>query len=163
MPDDEPFDYLPTQAIADFLAANANSRLDGILYQSVQGGEGELNVVLFRKASRIQMLDLPKATGIVARIYASEDDESETEYWVSETVPELPATPADTQLPPSFFDSLPLEVLSAAVAIEEYDVRDVTLKLDVSSLQVHHVRTVKYKTESYSVGRYRSDKRESTL
>jgi hypothetical protein len=45
MPDDEPFDYLPTQAIADSLAAEATPPLDGILYPSVQGKEGKLNVV----------------------------------------------------------------------------------------------------------------------
>ena len=37
MPNDEPFGYLATQAIADFLATEANPPLDGILYPSVQG------------------------------------------------------------------------------------------------------------------------------
>src|SRR5207248_10013811 len=37
MPNDEPFDYLPTQAIADFLATRREPELDGILYPSVQG------------------------------------------------------------------------------------------------------------------------------
>ena len=38
MPDDESYDYIPTQAIADFLASNANPLLHGILYPSVQCG-----------------------------------------------------------------------------------------------------------------------------
>ena len=40
MPDDEPFEYLPTQAIADFLASRTKPSLDGIIYPSVQGIDG---------------------------------------------------------------------------------------------------------------------------
>jgi len=53
MPDDEPFEYLATQAIADFLATEANPALDGIIYPSVRGSDGKLNVVLFHKAARV--------------------------------------------------------------------------------------------------------------
>jgi hypothetical protein len=38
MPDDQVLDYLPTQAIADFLATEATRPLDGIIYPSVQIG-----------------------------------------------------------------------------------------------------------------------------
>jgi hypothetical protein len=37
MPDDEPFDYLATQAIADFLATDENLALDGLLYPFCAG------------------------------------------------------------------------------------------------------------------------------
>ncbi len=41
MPDDEPSEYLATQAIADFLATESAIRLDGIIFPSVQAaGEG---------------------------------------------------------------------------------------------------------------------------
>ena len=39
MPDDEAFDYLATQAIADFLATENEPRLDGIIFQSAQSKE----------------------------------------------------------------------------------------------------------------------------
>ena len=53
MPNDEPFEYLPTQAIADFLATRSTPELDGIIYPSVQAKEGTSNVVLFHKSSRV--------------------------------------------------------------------------------------------------------------
>jgi hypothetical protein len=39
LPDDEPLEYLPTQALADFLATEMNPPLDGIIYRSVQTGD----------------------------------------------------------------------------------------------------------------------------
>jgi hypothetical protein len=36
MPEDQPRDYLPTQAVADFLGTAANPPLDGMIYPSVQ-------------------------------------------------------------------------------------------------------------------------------
>jgi len=66
MPGDCVRDYLPTQAIAEFLAA-MDEPLDGILYPSVQygcqsgsvpsiGRKDKRNVVLFRKTARVQPL-----------------------------------------------------------------------------------------------------------
>ena len=51
MPDDEDFDYLPTQAIADFLATQNQPTIDGIMFPSVQVAGDALNVVLFYKGS----------------------------------------------------------------------------------------------------------------
>lgn len=59
MPDDEPFDYLATQAIADFLATETDPALDGLIYPSAQGSQGKLNVVLFHNAARVQELEIP--------------------------------------------------------------------------------------------------------
>jgi len=36
MPNDEPFEYLATQVIADFLATRRDPELDGIIYRSAQ-------------------------------------------------------------------------------------------------------------------------------
>ncbi len=75
MPNDQPIEYLPTQAIADFLATAEYPPLplDGIVYPSVQAGypspfarakylafghrKEHFNVVLFDKAARVQGLD----------------------------------------------------------------------------------------------------------
>jgi hypothetical protein len=71
MPNDEPLDYLPTQAVAGFLASAATPSLDGIIYPSVQNGDGHrpygligagryryhCNVVLFHKTARVQQLN----------------------------------------------------------------------------------------------------------
>jgi len=52
MPDDEAFEYLPTQAVADFLGTMNEPRLDGIVFPSAQTSEGR-NVVLFHHAARV--------------------------------------------------------------------------------------------------------------
>ncbi|MGO8405374.1 RES family NAD+ phosphorylase [Rhizobium ruizarguesonis] len=49
MPDDQEFDYLPTQAVADFLATETVTPLDGIIFPSVQVAGGKQNVVLFTR------------------------------------------------------------------------------------------------------------------
>jgi hypothetical protein len=54
IPDDQDFEYLPTQAATDFLASNTTVPLDGIVFPSVQvDGKGR-NVILFHKASRVE-------------------------------------------------------------------------------------------------------------
>ncbi len=154
MPDDEPFDYLATQAVADFLASNPNPLLHGILYPSVQGSEGKLNVVLFHKAARVQPLDLPKGTTISASLYDHTEDGLEVNYWVSEDAPP-PSRPTTVETDDFPFLSEPLNEF-----VPDYDQRAPTLKLDVSSLEVRHVRGVVFETESYPVHRHRFEKQE---
>lgn len=155
MPDDEPFDYLPTQAIADFLATNADLALDGLLYPSVQGSEGKLNVVLFHKAARVQPLDIPQDTEIWASLYDDTEDGREVDYWVFEEVPpKAPAPPSETN--DFSFLSEPLIPPQS----EDSDDREPTLKLDVSKLTVHHISRINFHTQAHPVVRHRSEKRE---
>ena len=46
MPQDKAFEYLPSQAVAEYLANKLDPRLDGIIFRSSQTGCGR-NVVLF--------------------------------------------------------------------------------------------------------------------
>jgi hypothetical protein len=154
MPDDEPFEYLPTQVIADFLATEADPALDGILYPSVQGGEGQLNVVLFHKAARVEALDIPTGTELSASISRHTDEGPEDEYWVSEEVPPE-APPSQRQEP--VLSILPT-VVPEQVVPEYYDPREATLRLDTSTLQVHHIKGVTFETESQTVFRHRFEK-----
>ena len=64
MPDAEDFEYLVTQAMADYLADHPDLDLDGILFPSVQSRTKGANVVLFHKASRTALLDLPDGTTV---------------------------------------------------------------------------------------------------
>jgi hypothetical protein len=157
MPDDEPFEYLATQAVADFLATNANPPLDGILYPSEQGGKGELNVVLFHKAARVQQLDIPKGTKIDAQLYEYSDEVLRIDPWVFEQIPpeKTPPEVAPVQLEP---EGLLVSMTPDVRDPEDYDPerREPTLKLDISNVQVHVVKGVQFQTESYSVHRHRS-------
>ena len=94
LPDDEPFSYLSTQAISDYLATELTPSIDGIIYPSSQGGGSSSNVVLFHKSSRVQPLDIPKDTRIHASMEQGTDEGTEIDYWVWEEVPiqEIPPT-----------------------------------------------------------------------
>jgi hypothetical protein len=157
MPDDEPFDYLATQAIADFLATEATPPLDGIIYSSAQaqdGKENKFNVVLFHKAARVEALQIPRGTKISAQLYQDTDDGRDIDYWVWEELPEETSSEESEAS-----DLLVAELLDNSWQ-EDYDERPPTLKLDPSSLEVHHVRSVAFSSDTYPVRRHRSVKRD---
>jgi hypothetical protein len=151
MPDDQPRDYLRTQAVADFLATMDDPPLDGIIYPSVQigylrprrilaPGADKRNVVLFHKSARVQCLDIPEGSEISVSddsfwppLFGYSDDYAgslidapEAKYAVTEKVPKA-APPADSD--------------------------DAHLKF--SSLEVHFVNGVTLSTRSSQVLRHR--------
>jgi len=154
MPNDEPVGYLPTQAIADFLAGESDPPLDGILYPSVQGSEAKLNVVLFHKASRVEALAIPEGTEISAQLTSSSEEGDYPNYSVWEKVPSV-GSASSTHMNSDLF-SIPVGL--QAFTPEEYDAREVTLRLDVSSLEVHHVTGLIIETNSHKVSRHRFEK-----
>ena len=159
MPDDEPFEYLATQAIADFLATEANPPLDGIVYPSVQGSEGKLNVVLFHKAARVERLDIPKGTHLTSQFSFGSGDDEDVDYRVWEEVP--PITPEVSPVADGVDLGLHFPILKPLNFLEtdDYDERIVSLKLDIASLEVHHVAGVTFRTEPHQVHRHRIEKR----
>ena len=57
MPQDEDSEYLPTQAVAEYLANRVHPRLDGMIFRSTQrGGEG-LNLALFNHACGVEQIE----------------------------------------------------------------------------------------------------------
>jgi hypothetical protein len=153
MPDDEPLEYLPTQAVADFLASEVNPPLDGIIYRSVQTGDGKLNIALFHNSSRVQILDIPKGTTFNTTLYREGDDGVlDLECCVWEEVPPSPPpelTPVPHELMAVNPVTLPLDFF------EEHDAREVTLKPDVASATLHLVKATALTTEHHNVGRHR--------
>jgi hypothetical protein len=122
---------------------------------SVQVGEGKVNVVLFHKAARVEPLEIPQGTEISAQLSHYSEDGPEVDYWVSERVPpEVPSPPSETH--EVVFLPEPLQVPGP----EAFDGRTVTLRLDISSLTVHHVSGITFETDVYPVRRHRSVKRE---
>jgi RES domain len=152
MPDDEAFDYLATQAIADFLATENEPRLDGIIFSSAQSKDGR-NVVLFHKAARVAELDLPPGTVVEADTHYDTDEGPETDYRVSEVVP--PATPPapDEHFHPMLFRFNPPDPFDG-------DFRDNTLQVEPGSVEVHHVNWVAFDCTAHGVTRHRREKRE---
>src|ERR1041385_633879 len=75
MPNEEALEYLATQVIADYLAAAA--RLDGIMFPSVQVGQGNSNITLFHHASRLAEVEIPKQADVTASLQQQDSDRSE--------------------------------------------------------------------------------------
>lgn len=159
MPDDEAFEYLATQAVADFLATEGAVPLDGIIFPSVQAAGAVLNIVLFHKAARVEKVDVPVGAEISARSGHVEEDGWETEYEVIERVPptvaEESAERQETRGWPDF----------AALAVSPWepvdpDWREPGLRIVADSVCVHIIRRVQFETDEHRVTRHRWVKRE---
>jgi hypothetical protein len=155
LPDDQSFDYLATQAIADFLATENEPRLDGVIFGSAQAKTGR-NVVLFHKAARVEVMQIPEGAEITASTGYGTEDGWEIDYGVSEEVPR-PKAPASSNDGANPFGFLP-QLYDALKA--DSDFRDAALRVDSGSVEVHHVKWVKVNSTRFEVSRYRHENRE---
>ncbi|WP_428244003.1 RES domain-containing protein [Gynuella sp.] len=137
MPNNQLLEYLPTQAVSDFLATEGKVPIDGILYPSVQVGGNGFNVVLFYKAARCKRLDFPEGTELRADTYIPTDEGPERSYSVLEITP-LEADNAQTRAFPNNPD----------------DIREETLSVDKKSMTVHLINAVKIHSDEHTVQRY---------
>jgi hypothetical protein len=156
LPNDAAREYLPTQALADFLASMENPELDGIIYSSYKaapslrifgGGADRRNVVLFHKSASVQKLTLPAGTEVslyrstdLYRGFPGHDDD------VSAFVDDGP------EITYSVFERVP----NSQPGSEEPDstTTDGSV-LRVSSLEHRYIRGVSYDCVATQVERYR--------
>jgi hypothetical protein len=153
MPDDEPFEYLVTQAIADFLANDTKTALDGIIFPSVQAEGKTENVVLFHKAARVERLTYPDGTKLRANSGYTTEDGWGFDFTVYEDLPDEPPKPKTLK----GFEHLSLADLPPWSAQPD-DPRPVILKVDLKSIKVHEIKSVSFGTDAYPVTRLRSTK-----
>ncbi|MDR6924797.1 RES family NAD+ phosphorylase [Pseudomonas sp. BE134] len=154
MPDDQEFDYLATQAVADFLATENAPLLDGIIFESTQSDEGA-NIVLFHSASRVAIMDLPEGTDISASTVSHDEDGAYPDYWVREEVP-----PAKEEEPAPKPGIWPLIGMLADPQVD-HDARQETLDILPDTIEVHHIKKVRVESDAYTVVRHRYQKREN--
>jgi hypothetical protein len=150
MPNDEASEYLVTQAIADYLAMRREPALDGIIYPSAQqNGSTKRNVVLFHKSARVEDIDLPKHTNVSAHVHEYDEEGTRPDYGVFVRKPPLKeksSSPGQSLL--AIFKRSPLYPDS------NYDARDPALRLDLSSLRVHHITSVRISADDFPVRRH---------
>jgi hypothetical protein len=169
LPEDEEFDYLPTQAIAEYLASRR--KLDGIVFHSAQTGQGGQNVVLFHEASVVEPYELPPGAEIeVHRTFEEDPDRIGRGYetiWVWETVPSEEPAAAGSDQEDVRHDKKRTVDLAALLRAPEPSASDVpipfgapTLRLDAQHIQVSTIRSVQYDRDSATVSRHRWTKRE---
>ena len=145
--------------MADYLADHPVLDLDGILFPSVQSRTKGANVVLFHKASRTAVFDLPKGTEVRAYRYAGydpEDPDDTPPVWT--VIEETPAPKAE--IDPASEDPFggTSSFLAESWFDEDADPRPVSLKIDSDSLVVHHVTGMRFTTSKTPVQRSRRAK-----
>ncbi|MBY2942808.1 RES family NAD+ phosphorylase [Rhizobium leguminosarum] len=151
MPDDQEFDYLPTQAVADFLATETVTPLDGIIFPSVQVAGGKQNVVLFHKASLVAKLVIPEGADVEVETHRQNDDgwhRDYTVYWRLAVEKEKGSTPE--------VNRDPLAGLWEPPSASEDDMdfgsgRIETLRIMPTDLEVRIINAVSFESEDYKV------------
>ncbi len=168
MPGSESRDYLPTQVVAEYLAAHPDMELDGVMFASSQiavdaGEETDTqeqqgkNVVLFSHASRLERYDVPDGTEIEVHRYHGDPDDPDHSIWIWETVPDAPESEDSASEPDTIFD-LWNPVHSSALP---EDLADPSIRLDMESIEVRRIKGVSYQTFSFDVSRHRNDAKDS--
>jgi hypothetical protein len=157
MPDDEPFEYLATQAVADFLATEASVPIDGIIFPSGQASGDVLNVVLFHKAARVEAMDIPEGTKISANTGRWTENGWEEDYEVLEEVPALHKEIGKNERGAGWPG---VAAIAEAVPLDPRDAdwRDASLRIVSESIEVHRVKRVELATNKFTVKRHRREK-----
>ncbi len=162
MPRDEEFEYLPTQAVSEYLASCVEPRLDGIVFHSSQtAGEGR-NIVLFNHACGVEPYDLPEGTELDFRMGWETEDDYDDDIAIFENVPPDKSNEPDKSVKKSMFDpDVFLRTGDTRHREEDEDYsafRDPTLRLDIEGVRVFRVQGISYKRLERSVRRYRRTK-----
>jgi len=147
MPDDEYFEYLVTQVIADYLGSYL--KLDGIIFPSAQSKEG-LNITLFNHASKVASVEYPAGSEVDIKLSEWDGDEEVTAY---KMINWLPATEENSLSADEFLPPIPEERRK-----KQIDIRKDCLSIDLNSILVEHIESVQIKSESFSVERIALEK-----
>jgi hypothetical protein len=159
MPDDEPSEYLATQAIVDFLATEASAPIDGIIFPSLQSVGHDLNVVLFHKAARVGPMDVPDRTEISTSTGRWTENGWVDDYEVLEIVPPNHARTGENEENPGSPGSAAI-VEAVPLDPRNVDWRGETLRVVPESVQVHRIMSVEFATDVFTVKRHRRQKRD---
>ena len=172
MPEDEAFEYLVTQAVAEYLAHKVEPRLDGIIFRSSQTDGTGRNIVLFNHACGVEPYDLPKKaeltfsrlpkeTLLTSFIRLGDEDYAVSDITVSEKMPlDTSKSPIDIRPLGVFHSTLPWDEDGSEEDIEPPTHERPTLRLDVKSVVVLDIKGVQYNSKRRNVRRHRSTKDE---
>jgi hypothetical protein len=153
MPEDESFDYLVTQAIADYLANE--QRIDGVIYPSAQTDSANGNIAMFYPAARVDLIDVPADTKFDVQLELFTEDGAEPFYSVWAESP-----PAKPEVSPKKhpIDPLAIDELMPGSWQPDLDHRPLTLRVNRMTVEVHHVQSVTVNAEPHSVGRHETQR-----
>ena len=150
MPEEENFEYLPTQIVAEYLAEKVKPNLDGIIFGSSQAQNKEQNIILFHNSCAVEPYMLPNGTAVsVDYGWTTEDD-----YDDSITVYE--------EYTKNISDNNQSERMDKMEYHEDYyNDREPTLRLNVKEdISVWDIKRAVYESSKRYVSRYRHEKTE---
>lgn len=155
-PQDEAFGYLPTQAVAEYLAQREDLKLDGLIYPSTQTGSTGSNVVLFRLASVVEPL---------TQLFDVEPYSTNTASFTATSKPIIPPTGPPIPVPSSEIPSMYDFISDPAFPYVEEDVPPPrpppTLRLNPAEITVRKITSVSYLHADSSIRRRKhTDKQE---
>ena len=163
-PQDQAFEYLPSQAVAEYLANKLDLGLDGIIFHSTQTDGAGRNVVLFNHACGVVPDDLPEGTEVeVDTRRPNYDEDDDCRIWVFETVPPTRSAPPRND-GATLLDSILSSPGWDEDANEDEELptcSEPTLRLDVKSVFVLEIKSVRYDHHRCEVFRHRSVKGEA--
>ena len=151
MPQDEVFEYLPTQAVAEYLANKVAPRIDGIIFRSSQTGGNGCNLVLFNQACHVEQ-HRGHQEGVV-NVYVpnfGEDYDNDIVVFVDSPCGSLDNTSAVSMNvgstgPIGLPDDGSTDTGCAGEEDEEIGPYiEPTLRMDVNSITVHDIESVKH-------------------
>ncbi len=139
LPGDELLEYIPTQALVEYLANHHESNIDGLIYSSAQTGGAGKNIVVFNNASHIEPIDHAENTNGPRRF---------EEMWIpSDSIYSLFETDDENKG----------DLIESAISNDEV-VADPSLRFVVDSLKIHRITSVKHECGSDSISiRYKED------
>ncbi|WP_354669127.1 RES family NAD+ phosphorylase [Rhizobium sp. S163] len=140
MPDEQHFDYLPTQAVADFLATGRLLPLDGVMFSSVQAGGKGLNVVLFHNASRVRKLKVSENTEVKVTTVRELDEGYYRSYGVEWLACEGEEATGETR-----------DVCQPKRPPSPRDERKPSLRINMAHIEIRDIDRARYKTTKFSV------------
>lgn len=160
MPNDEAFEYLPTQVVAEYLATKGTPKLDGMLYRSSQtGGQGR-NLVLFNPSSLAEPDGLPVDTDYSFLFGSGPEDDPDHDIFVFEKLP-----PDEVAV-----ERKEVKVFGMMMPIPDFEMepdsddeiwlqdREPTLRLKRDDVKVLNISGVQYSFFEQNVRRYQSKK-----
>ena len=150
MPKEEEREYLPTQVVAEYLANKVAPRLDGIIFPSSQTNGVGRNLVLFNHACGVKVNSRPLSDeSQVALTHRVPEGDGWADVRVTVYEPVQPNSgDGESSTVTGGGDALLVTDLSAFHGAP-------TLRLDLESLRVQHVRAVKYESDDNLVERIR--------
>lgn len=152
MPNDEDFQYLPTQAVAEYLSEKIEPKLDGLIFPSTQrDGKGE-NVVLFRRAVGVETDGTDELKSEINFGWATEDDEDrDITVWTK------PKRKAERKKWSTYRTEIDLGQLEHEPPVSE---GEPALRLDLENIEIRDIKSVEYRADKRRVRRHKETKRK---